>query len=295
MFYVYIFLFLQKKLKAQGVEQILIFIDPFRKAVKDAAKISSVLAQLANVLIDGIGLRFFLPKSIYMTLSNKQHLYVGRCNPMEIKWEATELSDLIRQRLIHYSKNKRNVISSMGALSEPKGGMDKIDQAIIGLAENNPRAVIWLADKLISKHCQSQPIPLRIQRQTWDQVQEEWWSWGRNHILGLHGQEDEFWQSGNDIYFKGVKLNLSKRRKALMSILIEADGQTCSKELLMGAGWKNESKEGITDAALREAIRNLKIGLSKNNIDPEWVKTVRDQGYQLQNPNNDTLSKEAGE
>jgi len=289
------FLFLQKKLKAQGVEQILIFIDPFRKAVKDAAKISSVLAQLANVLIDGIGLRFFLPKSIYMTLSNKQHLYVGRCNPMEIKWEATELSDLIRQRLIHYSKNKRNVISSMGALSEPKGGMDKIDQAIIGLAENNPRAVIWLADKLISKHCQSQPIPLRIQRQTWDQVQEEWWSWGRNHILGLHGQEDEFWQSGNDIYFKGVKLNLSKRRKALMSILIEADGQTCSKELLMGAGWKNESKEGITDAALREAIRNLKIGLSKNNIDPEWVKTVRDQGYQLQNPNNDTLSKEAGE
>jgi len=289
------FLFLQKKLKAQGVEQILIFIDPFRKAVKDAAKISSVLAQLANVLIDGIGLRFFLPKSIYMTLSNKQHLYVGRCNPMEIKWEATELSDLIRQRLIHYSKNKRNVISSMGALSEPKGGMDKIDQAIIGLAENNPRAVIWLADKLISKHCQSQPIPLRIQRQTWDQVQEEWWSWGRNHILGLHGQEDEFWQSGNDIYFKGVKLNLSKRRKALMSILIEADGQTCSKELLMGSGWKNESKEGITDAALREAIRNLKIGLSKNNIDPEWVKTVRDQGYQLQNPNNDTLSKEAGE
>jgi len=254
-----------------------------------------VLAQLANVLIDGIGLRFFLPKNIYMTLSNKQHLYVGRCNPMEIKWETNELLDLIRQRLIYYSKDKRNVNSFMGALGEPKGGMDKIDQAIIGLSENNPRAVIWLADKLISKHCQNEPIPLKIQRQTWDQVQEEWWSWGRNHILGLHGQEDEFWQSGKDIYFKGVKLNLSKRRKALMSILIEADGQICSKEKLMETGWKNESREGITDAALREAIRNLKLELSKNNINPEWVKTVRDQGYQLQNPDNGTLNQEDGE
>jgi len=289
------FLFLQEKLKTQGVEQILIFIDPFRKAVKDAVKASSVLAQLANILIDGIGLRFFLPKNIYMTLSNKQHLYVGRCNPMEIKWETNELLDLIRQRLIYYSKDKRNVNSSMGALGEPKGGMDKIDPAIIGLSENNPRAVIWLADQLISKHCQNEPIPLKIQRQTWDQVQGEWWNWGRNHILGLHGQENEFWQSGNDIYFKGVKLELSKRRKAFMSILIEADGQICSKEKLIEAGWKNESREGITDAALREAIRNLKLELSKNNINPEWVKTVRDQGYQLQNPDNDSLNREDGE
>jgi len=286
------FLLLQNKLKTQGVEQILIFVDPFRKAVKDVAKVSSVLARLANVFIDGIGLRLFLPKNIYMTLSNKQHFYVGRCNPMEIKWETNELLDLIRQRLIYYSKDKRNVISSMGALGEPKGGMDKIDQAVISLSENNPRAVIWLADKLISKHCQSQPIPLKIQRQTWDQVQEEWWSWGRNHILGLPGQEDEFWQSGNDIYFKGVKLNLSKHRKALMSILIEADGQIYSKEKLIEAGWKNESKEGITNAALREAIRNLKIELSKNNINPDWVKTIRNRGYQLQNPDSETLNQE---
>ncbi len=287
-----VFLLLQEKLKAQDVEQILIFIDPFREAVKNVAIVSSVMARLANVFIDGIGLRFFLPKSIYMILSNKQHSYIGRCNPMEIKWEANELLELIRLRLIYYSKDKRNANSSMGALGEPKGGMDKIDQAIIGLSENNPRAVIWLADQLISKHCQNEPIPVKIQRQTWDQILEEWWSWGRNHTLGLSGQEDEFWQSGNDIYFKGVKLNLSKRRKTLMGILIEADGQICSKEKLMETGWKNESKEGITDAALREAIRNLKLELTKNNINPEWVKTVHNQGYQLQNPDSSALNQE---
>lgn len=226
-----------------------------------------------------------------MTLSNKQHLYLGRCNPMEIKWETSELLDLINRRLIYYSKDKRNVISSMGALGEPKAGMDRIDQAIIGLSENNPRAVIWLADKLISKHCQNQPIPLKIQRQSWDQVQEEWWSWGRNHVLGLPGQENEFWLSGNEIFFKNTNLNLTKFSRILMRILIEADGQICSLEKLKEA-WKDESKEGVSDGALREAVRRLKFELKQNTINPEWVRTIRNQGYQLQDPGSNALHQE---
>lgn len=289
------FLLLRDRLKEQGIEQTLVLIDPFRKAVKDVVKVSAVLARLANVFMDGIGLRFFLPTNIYMTLSNKQHLYIGRCNPMEIKWETSELLDLLKRRLIHYSKDKRNVISSMGSLGEPKGGMDRIDQAIIGLSENNPRAVIWLADKLISNHCQNQPIPLKIQRQSWDQVQDEWWNWGRNHIMGLSGQEDGFWISGNEIFFKSTKMNLTKFSKTLMAILIETDGQICPKEKLIEGGWKNEAKEGVSEAALREAIRRLKLELTDNNINPGWVKTVRNQGYQLQNPENDTLDQEDGE
>ncbi len=286
------FLFLQERLKAQGVEQILVLIDPFSKAIKDATKVAAVLAQLANVSIAGIGLRFFLPKSIYMTLSNKQHSYIGRCNPMEIRWETNQLLELIKSRLIYYSKDKRNVNSSMGALGEPKDGMDRIDQAIVGLSENNPRAVIWLADKLISIHCQNQPIPLKIERQSWDQVQQEWWSWGRNHILGLSGQEDGFWQSGNDIFFKNEKLSLTKFSKIMITILIEADGQICSKEKLIEEGWKNESKEGVSEAAVREAIRRLKLELEDDNINPGWVKTIRNQGYQLQNPESNTLGQE---
>ena len=275
------FLLLREKLKTQNIEQILILIDPFREAVKNVAKVSSVLARLANVSIDGIGLRFFLPKNIYMTLSNKQHSYIGRCNPMEIKWEANELLELIRQRLIYYSKDKRNVNSSMGAFGEPKSGMDRIVQAIVGLSENNPRAVIWLADQLIAKHCQNQPIPLKIQRQTWDQVQEEWWSWGRNHVHGLSGQENGFWRSGSDIFFKDDRLDISRQSKTLLSVLIESDGQICSKEKLIKAGWANENKDGITEAALREAMRRLKNELAERQ---NWLKTVHGQGYRLQNP-----------
>jgi DNA-binding winged helix-turn-helix (wHTH) protein len=281
-----VFVLLKEKLKARGLEQILIFIDPFRKAVKNVSKVAAVLAQLATVSIEGIGLRFFLPKNIYLVLSNKQHMYIGRCTPIEIKWETNELLNLIQLRLIYYSKDKRNVVASMGALGEPKAGMDKIDQAIINLSESNPRAVIWLAEKLIDKHCQNQPIPLKIQRQSWDQVQEEWWNWGRNHTLGLPGQHNEFWQSGGEIFFKNGKLNLTKFSKTLMTILIDAEGQICSKEKIIEEGWKNESKEGVSEAAVREAVRRLKLELENNSIDPRWVRTIRNQGYQLQNPDN---------
>jgi hypothetical protein len=280
-----VFLLLQEGLKAQGVEKILILFDPFREtvkeAVKDMAKVASVLARLANLSLDGIGLRFFLPKNVYVTLSNKQHAYIGRCNPMEIKWGTDELLKVIQRRLSYYSTDKRSAPPSMGALGEPKGGMERIDQAIVNLSENNPRAVIWLADQLISKHCQIQPIPLKIQRQTWDQVQEEWWSWGRNHVLGLPGQKEAFWQSGSDFYFKDERLDLSKRSKTLLGTLLEAEGQICSKERLIESGWAHENREGITEKALREAMRRLKNELAKGK---NWLKTVHGQGYRLQNP-----------
>ena len=278
-----IFSHLKEKLKSKDIGQILILVDPFKKAVENTSKVSSALAQLTDVSINGIGLRFFLPKNIYITLSNRLHAYIGRCTPMEIEWDFNELQELIRQRLIYYSKDKRNVNFSMGALGEPRGGMDRIDQAIIGLSEKNPRAVIWLADQLISKHCQNRPIPLKIERQTWDQVQEGWWNWGRNHILGLPGHENEFWQSGSDVFFKDKRLDISKHSKILLSVLIEADGQICSKEKLMAAGWSKDNKEGVTEAALREAMRRLKNELPKKQ--QGWLRTIHGQGYRLQDPN----------
>ena len=160
--------------------------------------------------------------------------------------------------------------------------MERIDHKIINLSENNPRAIIWLANQLISKHCQSETIPLKIQPQSWDKVQHEWGAWGRNYILGSLGQEDGFWLLGNDIYFKDMRLNLSKRSKTLLGVLIEAEGQLCTKEKLIEIGWENENKDGVTEAALREAMRRLKNELQKKQ---NWLKTIHGQGYRLQNPN----------
>ena len=276
---------LKEELSRLNIGRIIFLIDPISESMliqKDTAKISTTLARLAAISLSGIGLRFFFPKSIQANLYNKQHAYVGRCTPIEIKWDQEELLSLIRQRMIYYSKDKINANNSLGLLGQPSSGMERIDHKIINLSENNPRAIIWLANQLISKHCQSETIPLKIQPQSWDKVQHEWGAWGRNYILGSLGQEDGFWLLGNDIYFKDMRLNLSKRSKTLLGVLIEAEGQLCTKEKLIEIGWENENKDGVTEAALREAMRRLKNELQKKQ---NWLKTIHGQGYRLQNPN----------
>lgn len=285
-------------LKKDGINKILFLFDPIDEMLfeKQKDKIISVIGILASISVIGIGFRFFLPKNLQTALYNKQHAYIGKCTPLEIKWESDDLLNLIRQRLIYYSKDKRNVVSSLGSLGEPKEGMGNIDQSIINLSEGNPRATIWLSDQLIQNHCQNNPAPLKIQLQTWDKVQEEWWAGGRNYILGSPGLDDGFWRVGNNIYFKKAKAKLSKRSNILLAYMIDAEGQLCTKSNLIEAGWKNESKAGISTAALREAIRRLKIELkTKNRINPKWIKTVHSQGYQLQNPDSETLYQEDGE
>ena len=286
---------LRDALKKYGIDRILFLFDPVDEMLfeKQKDKIISVIGNLASISVSGIGFRFFLPKRLQAALYNRQHAYIGKCMPLEIKWESDDLLSLIRQRMMYYSKDKRNVVSSLGSLGEPKEGMGNIDQSIINLSEGNPRAIIWLADQLIQKHCQNSPIPLKIQLQTWDKVQEEWWAGGRNYILGSPGLENGFWRVGDNIYFKKAKVKLSKRSNILLAYMIDAEGQLCTKNDLIEAGWKNEAKVASSEAALREAIRRLKIELeTKSNINPRWVKTVHNQGYQLQNPDSDTLNQE---
>jgi Cdc6-like AAA superfamily ATPase len=282
---------LLEALKKHEINRILFLFDPVDEMLfeKQEDKVISVLGNLASISVTGIGFRFFLPKSLQTALYNRQHAYIGKCTPLEIKWETDDLLSLIRQRLIFYSKDKRNVIASLGSLGEPKEGMGNIDQSVINLSEGNPRAIIWLADQIIQKHCQNNPIPLKIQLQTWDKVQEEWWAGGRNYILGSPGFDKGFWRVGENIYFKKTKLKLSKRSNILLAYMIDAEGQLCTKDNLSEAGWKNESKAGISMAALREAIRRLKVELkTKNRINPNWVKTIHNQGYQLQDPASNT-------
>jgi DNA-binding winged helix-turn-helix (wHTH) protein len=66
---------------------------------------------------------------------------------------------------------------------------------------------------------------------------------------------------------------------------VEAEGEICPKDELIRSAWPGANSDGVTDAAVREAIRRLKIELEeKNNIDPFWLSTVHGQGYRLQEP-----------
>jgi hypothetical protein len=215
----------------------------------------------------------------------RQGKYLGKCDVREIRWEEKDLRELIKQRMIYYSINKLSPDQALGTLYESKGRTGSLDDEIVKLSEGNPRAVMWLANRLFWEHCQNEPVLHKIESRTWDKVQLDWWTTGRNLILGPAGRTETFFAIGSDVYFNNRPLKLSKRSKALLKELADADGQTCTKEELIRIGWPDVNSAGVTEAALREAIRRLKRELKdKNDIEPAWLETQHDQGYRLLEP-----------
>ena len=285
-----IFMKLGKLLEEEvGYQRALCLLDLAPTVSAEAlSKLIDVLAQLVALQSDRVSFRIFLPKSLQVKFM-RQGRYLGKCDLREIQWEEKELKELIKRRMIYYSINKSNPNQALGPLCESKGKTVPIDEEIVKLAEGNPRAAIWLANKLFMEHCQSEPVLLKIESRTWDRVQLDWWTTGRNLILGAAGRTETFFAIGNDVYFKDKPLKLSKRSKALLKRLVDADGQTCSKDELIRTGWPDVRSQGVSEAALREAIRRLKGDLKdKNKIDPAWVETQHDQGYRLLEPESGT-------
>ena len=283
-----VFLRLGKLLEeTQGYERTLCLLDLVPEISEDSlSKMIEVLARLVAHPADKVGFRLFLPKSLQRRFM-RQDKYLGKCALREIRWDDKDLKELIKQRMIFYSINKANPYRALALLCEPKGKMRSIDDEIVKFAEGNPRAVIWLANQLFLEHCQNEPVSLKIGSQSWDKVQLDWWTTGRNLILGPSGRTETFSTSGTEVYFRNndKPLKLSKRSKLLFRPLVEADGQTCSKEALIRSAWPEVHSDGVTNSALREAMRRLKVELEKkNDIDPAWVKTAHGQGYQLLEP-----------
>jgi len=283
-----IFLRLDKILyELKGYEQTLCLLDLAPDINHDyILTLTEVLANFVSLPSENIGFRLFLPKSL-QTRFIRQNKYLGKCDLREIRWDEKDLKELIKQRLIFYSKNKTNPLQSLAPLCEPKGKMRSIDDEIVGLSQGNPRAVIWLINQLFLEHCQNSPTSSQISSQSWDKVFVSWLSTGKTLILGPSGNKDSFFIGGSEIYFKNSEkpLKLSKRSKLLLKPMVDADGQICSKDEMIRSAWPGVNPEGVTDAAVREAIRRLKVELKeKNNIDSTWVETIHGQGYHLLDP-----------
>lgn len=145
--------------------------------------------------------------------------------------------------------------------------------------------MIWLANRLLLKHCQNDPIPAQITLESWDKTLSEWWTNGQKMILGASGKKETFSMNGTDPSFGGQPLKLSKRSKMLIKALIEADGRICSKNELIRSAWIGSKSDGVSEKAVRQAVQRLKDELKeKNEIDPAWIKNIYDQGYQLIEP-----------
>ncbi len=244
------------------------------------------LMQLSQQTLPGVAFRYFLPAEIESLMQAQHAIFrLDRYQVVHLRWTEDDLRQLIKQRLTAFSKSALNPYISLGQLCEPGTNFDApIDRALVRLAEGSPRAVVWLANRLIQVHCQAENPPRFIQPATWQQVKADWRLYGREQLFGSPARSEAFVLAGDRIYFQGEEVILSKKYDALLRCLIQAGDRVCTKEELIRAGWPGEAPAGVTEAALAEAVRRMKVELKKLGYDPAWVRTVRGRGYRLQKP-----------
>jgi len=269
-----------------GFDYLACLLDVASISNQTTTKLVEFLALLATIETEKVGFRLFIPNNLKNRFK-MQGNYLGKCDLRELKWEEKDLKALIAKRLGYYSVNKTNPVNELAPLCEPKGKMKSIDDEIIRLSEGIPRAVVWLANELVLMHCQNESNLQLIRSQSWEKVQLKWMKEDRIHVLGPSGATDTFFATGSEIYFRNSDrpLKLSKRSKLLLKPIVDADGQICTKDELIRSAWPGVNRDGVTDAAVREAIRRLKVELEeKNKIDSTWINTIHGQGYQLLDP-----------
>jgi DNA-binding response OmpR family regulator len=103
--------------------------------------------------------------------------------------------------------------------------------------------------------------------------------------LGINTEDVEsqskFLILGDEIYFEGKRLQLSKRSKALLRTLINSQGSPVSGEEVKNQVFPQQSSGTISEEVLAEAVRRLKLELTHNRTSPELLEVVHGEGYIL--------------
>lgn len=235
--------------------------------------------------------RFLLPERLQQFLMPYLSLIPsGRLKSRQLNWTEGDILDLIRRRLIAFSADQRAPIISLGQLCVPKNEFAAtIDIEIAKTSHGNPRAALWLANRLIQEHCLVSPPGRLIGEEAWLRVQSDWWSDYRNKFNETKGSTEGFWLYGRDVYFMDHSIDVSARSERLLLRLVQAEGGVCSHEELIISGWEDEDPEAVSMGALRQAMQRLKLEIEDELIkieihETDWIETVRSKGYRLRKP-----------
>ena len=84
------------------------------------------------------------------------------------------------------------------------------------------------------------------------------------HTFGRFSLEE----ASGTLFRDGAPLNIGKRGAALLTALIEADGNPVSKDNLLSAGWPNQI---VDEANLSVQIAALRKVLGQNGSGADWI------------------------
>ncbi len=272
--------------KSAGFQRMLCLIDEVDEVPQLQERPGAIIQVVTSLMslerhkVPGIAFRYFLPVSLRTALLRQRDIRLDRYRVEYLRWRPSDLKRLIRQRLIAFSKSRTSPYGSLGQLCSPANGFAaRIDDDLTKQAEGNPRAVVYLADRLLRLHCRSNDASRLIQPSTWEEVKEEWTQQGRDRLLGpLPYGFRLLWDR---VFFRDQEIVLSSKYNALLRHLVKARGRTCSVAELAQVGWPEADPAYVNSRMVGETMRRLRKMLEGWGVPRDCIETVRARGYRL--------------
>jgi len=87
------------------------------------------------------------------------------------------------------------------------------------------------------------------------------------------------------VWVRGIELSppLSLAQYRLLEMLVDADGQVCSRDAIITAVWPDTVEEGVTEQAIDALVRRLRDRLAEIAPNNQYIVTVRGHGFRLDN------------
>ena len=123
-------------------------------------------------------------------------------------------------------------------------------------------------DEYIKKPFHSEELLLRINH--WIKVNQDQCKKNNNKITV---DNMEFYLDALGLYIDGILINLRKKEKRLLAILLKNLGKTVSKDDIINYVWENEEKKNYP---LRQLISEL-----KNKLPKDYITSVVGIGYRF--------------
>jgi DNA-binding winged helix-turn-helix (wHTH) protein len=284
-------------------------LDEFPLTANDPAQAIAFLEPLLGTLeliqCQGIAFKFFLPQELESSLRACGWFRADRLHIFRIAWDRDNLLSLFGQRLIHFSQ-RRPPFEALGQLCEDELA-SIINDELVALSEESPRAILILADKLLQSHCQQSDIPESITLQTWERV-KDWWRRERHTdfvektilpgappqttgavdpsdraifdypVLRVEEEKHLVWLGERDITSE-----IKTQDYRVLLCLYQNRDKVCTKDLLAEQAWAEaaESGAGIADQTIAASIGRLRRALKQSLPSKGYIETVRGYGYRL--------------
>lgn len=87
------------------------------------------------------------------------------------------------------------------------------------------------------------------------------------------------------VWVRGIEISppLSLAQYRLLEMLVDADGQVCSRDEIVAAVWPDAVEEGVTEQAIDALVRRLRDRLAEIAPNNQYIVTVRGHGFRLDN------------